>query len=144
MEARLPWSLAQNEKYVYVFKIMSVPGGPVHFHAPYNVVCSSCDPEAHRPCHLALCPHHWGHLASHMEGTDWTPQLAASPLKRFLCPGVSPWMDHCTSTKGDWDKIFSVSILVMFNQSLRQIYELWPHNGVLEHLGGLRVTKTGF
>lgn len=94
------------------------------FHAPYNVVCSSCDPAAHRPCHLVLCPPCRGHLVSHMEGTGRTPQLAASPLKHSFCLHVSLWMDHCPSSKRDRDKIFSVSIPVMFNQSLRQIYEV--------------------
>lgn len=64
--------------------------GGGRFHAPYDVVCSSCDPAAHRPCHLALCASYWGHLVSHMEGTGQTPQLAASPLKHSFCLCVSP------------------------------------------------------
>lgn len=114
-------------KSAFVFKIASVicdEGGLLFSRPPYNVVCSSCDPAAHRPCHLVLCPPRWGHLVSHMEGTGRTPQLAASPLKHSFCLRVSHWMDHCPSAKRDRDKIFSVSILVMFNQPLRQIYEV--------------------
>lgn len=120
--------LSSNEESAAVFKIISVfhgwRGGSSAFHAHYNVVCSSCDPAAHRPCHLVLCPPLWGHLVSHMEGTGWTPQLAASSLKHSFCLCVPQWMDHCPGAKRDEDKIFSVSIPVMFNQSLRQIYEL--------------------
>lgn len=101
-----------------------VTGGFLFSRPSYNVVCSSCDPAAHRPCHLVLCPSRWGHLVSHMEGTGRTPQLAASPLKHSFCLRVSHWMDHCPAAKRDRDKIFSVSILVMFNQPLRQIYEV--------------------
>jgi len=105
---------------------ISDEGGLLLFTPPMMLFARPCDPAARRPCHLVLCvplpssPPRRGHLASHMEGTSpEAPRLDTHlPLNTpFLSACLPPWMGpHCPSSKRDRDKIFSVSIPVMFNQ----------------------------
>ena len=65
-----------------------------------------------------------GHLASHMEGLAELLSAMRLPLNTLFVPVSHREWTIVRHPKGDLDKIFSVSVLVMFNQSPRQIYEV--------------------